>query len=321
MLHRTGLLLLGLAFLMGCTPGDSGNSPPQWPGLLENQRIDVLGEQRNYHLYLPTDPATASIVLLLHGNGGSSDQLLGLSGTVAPYQVWLEIALRENLILLVPDGAIGSEGKQGWNDCRTDAPTNPNTDDVQFLSDLLDRTVMSYSTGVPRVFALGTSNGAHMVMRLAEEIPDDLDGIAILVASRPVNTECSASSSPLSVLIMNGTDDPILPYGGGQIASSRGAVSSTPQTVDYWVNRNQTDVTPVTTLIPDRDPADGSSVQRFSYRNGIGGTVVEHYEVVNGGHTEPSLVERYGAIFRLIVGSQNGDLEMAEEVWGFFNSL
>jgi len=43
------------------------------------------------------------------------------------------------------------------------------------------------------------------------------------------------------------------------------------------------------------------------------------YEVRGGGHTEPGLRERYGRLYRLIVGPQNHDTEMAEEVWRFFN--
>jgi len=42
-------------------------------------------------------------------------------------------------------------------------------------------------------------------------------------------------------------------------------------------------------------------------------------EVVGGGHTEPSIAERYSNLFLLVVGNQNGDFEMAEEVWGFFS--
>jgi len=46
-----------------------------------------------------------------------------------------------------------------------------------------------------------------------------------------------------------------------------------------------------------------------------------HYEVVNGGHTEPSIQERYSNLYKLIVGNQNGDIEMAQEIWGFFRAL
>ena len=40
----------------------------------------------------------------------------------------------------------------------------------------------------------------------------------------------------------------------------------------------------------------------------------------NGGHTEPSISERYSSIWLSIVGNQNGDIEMANEVWDFFKT-
>jgi polyhydroxybutyrate depolymerase len=285
-----------------------------------NQPIFVQNNERQYHLYLPADSRTAPIVVLLHGNGGSNDQILGLTGTKAPHKVWLDIAQQENIILVVPNGAIGPNDKRGWNDCRTDAPTNPDTDDVRFISELVEFVQNSYGSGTTSVFSVGTSNGGFMSMRLAAEIPDTIDAIAILVASKPVNSECIESVNPVSVLIMNGTNDPILPYYGGQIVSNRGEVFSAAETVNYWINRNQTDLTASVLNIPNTDPDDNSTVIRYSHTNGINNTAVENYIITNGGHTEPSIAERYGNLYKLVVGNQNGDIEMATEVWNFFRS-
>jgi len=316
-------LLTGIiVFLTACSNGGRPTlDPTHEAGLLRDQTIEISGQSRNYHLYRPANLSSPSIVMLLHGNGGSSDQILGLEGTKAPYKVWLDIALQENLLLVVPDGLLGPNDKQGWNDCRNDAPTNSAVDDVAYLGELLSFVQSRYDAANVRVFIVGTSNGGFMAMRLAQEIPERLDGAAFVVASRPVNSECVDSTSPLPVLIMNGTEDPITPYAGGQIAGNRGEVFSTIDTVDYWVARNQTTTTPIEFNVPDRDTEDDSTIKRLSYGNGANNSVVEHYEVLNGGHTEPSIQERYGRIFKLIVGNQNGDLEMAEEIWAFFNTL
>ncbi|NND90351.1 MAG: hypothetical protein HKN42_05755, partial [Granulosicoccus sp.] len=202
-----------LVFFIGCLIGlsgcgSSGNSvmePVHESGLLHDQSILVGNEIRSYHLYLPENPSTAPIVFLLHGNGGSSDQLLGVSGSKAPYKVWMDVALRENIILVVPDGTLGSNGKKGWNDCRVDASRNPDSDDVHFIGKLSNRIESNYSAGKPAVYAMGTSNGGMMVQRLADELPESLKGIAMVVAARPVNSQCATSSVPLSVLVMYGT--------------------------------------------------------------------------------------------------------------------
>ena len=328
MIKNIGVIIC-LIILSGCGGKNAKpiNPDAEMPELvlLEEQSISIAGNVRNYHVFLPSDPANASIVFLLHGNGGSSDQLLGLTGFKAPYKVWIDIARKDNVILVVPDGRMGSNDKQGWNDCRTDAWTNPEGDDVTFLSYLLDEVKSQYGSIHSRVYVTGTSNGGLMTQRLADEIPEKINAIAIVVASKPLNTECIDSTAVLPVLFMNGTDDPILPYDGGEIGSDRGKVLSTPDTVNYWINRNQTELSPVVTMLSDVNLGDGSQVIRYSYYGSAGNPanefgLVEHYEIVNGGHTEPSIAERYSNLYKLIVGNQNADLEMAEEIWRFFSS-
>lgn len=295
-------------------------SPEIEKGLLKNQSITVGGVERNYHIYVPGNPQDAPLVLLFHGNGGSSDDMLGLTGVKAPYKVWLDIALQENLIIVVPNGTIGSNSARGWNDCRDDAPANPTTNDVQFIVDLLDFVKAKYNSNDLKVFAVGTSNGGHFAIRLAQEIPNRITAFASVVASNPVNSECSNSTIKVSAFFMNGTDDPFLPYNGGQMASNRGEVFSTESTVSYWVQRNATDLTPEISNLPNLNTNDGSTITKYLYKNGGNGTEVALCKVNNGGHTEPSVSERYSPLFLLAVGKQNGDIEMADEVWNFFKA-
>lgn len=326
-MHTSAVLVLrcsiGVILLLVLSACKNNDSEPTTSsdtiGLFTDQTINVAGQSRNYHLYLPENPASASIVFLLHGNSGSADQLLGLTRATAPYKVWLTLAANNNVILVVPDGLNGSNNKQGWNDCRTDASTNPDSNDVEFLSSLLDAVQAEHSTANAAVFSVGTSNGGMMTLRLAQEMPERLSGIAVVVASKALNTECIDSRVPLPLLIMNGTDDPILPYEGGQIDTDRGVVLSTGELVDYWLNRNQANSTPMITQFSDTNTSDNSTVTRFSYKDGSDNSLVEHYEIVNGGHTEPSELERYGNLFKRIVGNQNGDFEMADEIWHFFS--
>lgn len=292
---------------------------PAEPELETDIAIDINGEQRSYHLYDPNTPTIDAVVFLLHGNRGSADQILGLENTVSPFKRWMQIADEQNLMLVVPDGAVGPEGHQGWNDCRTDALGNPSTDDVLFISTLIDTVNQSHPRTDNRVFISGISNGGLMSTRLAEEIPNRLMAIAIIVASEPVNTKCVKSSAQLPILIMNGTADPILPYDGGQIVPNRGLLFSTIDLVNYWVERNQTNLTAEEVVFPDIDQSEDSTVTKYTYTNAQTNDKVVHYEVLNGGHTEPSVVERYSGIWKLIVGEQNGDIEMADEVWEFFS--
>jgi polyhydroxybutyrate depolymerase len=81
---RTIIFYLALTLTFGCTQKDDPTNPAIEKGLLKNQVINISGLDRNYHLYVPDNPKNAPIVLLFHGNGGSHDDILGLSGVKTP---------------------------------------------------------------------------------------------------------------------------------------------------------------------------------------------------------------------------------------------
>lgn len=299
---------------------DTITDPGMDTGLLENLEIDILGQERNYHLYLPQNTVNAPVVFLFHGNRSNNNEILGITGSKAPYKAWLDVAQQENIILVIPNGSEGAGGNNGWNDCRSDSQGNPSSNDVLFTRNLIDFVVSEYQANVSKVFAVGTSNGGHMAMRLAQEIPDKITAFASIAASNPVNSQCTNSVVPISALIINGTDDPILPFEGGQMIDDRGEVFSAEETINYWTIRNGTDTTPIVTDVLNIDTTDECTVRKYLYGNGTNNTEVAFYEVVDGGHTEPSIAERYSIFFKLIVGEQNGDIEMANEVWDFFKT-
>ena len=128
-------------------------------GKIENKTINVDGIERNYKVYSPIqiDNQLSPLIFLLHGNGGSASQLIGINGTVAPFKRWLKIAEQNRLILALPEGTKGINNKQGWNDCREDAITNPGTDDTQFISTLIKTISLNYPVDHNRVFISGIS--------------------------------------------------------------------------------------------------------------------------------------------------------------------
>ncbi len=309
--------LILLFSFVNCSTVQSAESGP-FSGLITDLSIDVQGEDREYHLFLPDQPNGAGVVFLFHGHSGSSDQIIGNDGRKKPYNVWLSIAERDNLILVIPNGNKGSKGKRGWNDCRKDVATNPNSDDVLFVSTLIDHILTEYKADEKRVYALGTSNGGHMTQRLAVEIPHKLAAFGSVVSSQTLNNNCIDKELPISALFMNGTEDTFILYDGGAIISGRGEVLSTEATVAFWVERNQTDTTPEKKVFPDLNRRDNSTVEKYHYKNGVNNTEVVLYKVIGGGHTEPSFSQRYSRIWLRVVGAQNGDIELANQVWSFF---
>ena len=290
---------------------------------MQHITMKIDGMERFCDVYIPAGAATnpRPLVFLLHGHGGSAGQLTGQSGNVAPHRVWLEIADREKLIVAIPHGSLSPDGNMGWNDCRADAQSNPKTDDVKFFSELIQTLAKSHAVDHCRIFASGISNGGNMALRLALELSDHIAAVAVVASAMPNVNECSTPAHPVSVLFMNGTADPVLPYAGGEVAKAwgkRGSVISTDASVHYWIRHNQTKTEPEVKRFPQRGKGDRGSVTRYLYSGGKGGTEVVLYKTEGGGHIEPSIREQYSGPFENVIGAQNSDIEMADEMWGFF---
>ncbi|MGD8784486.1 MAG: PHB depolymerase family esterase [Thioalkalispiraceae bacterium] len=292
--------------------------------LQQGRLLTVDDIERSYDLYVPETAAQKRpLVLLYHGHFGSSDVMTGANGKRAPYKIWLELAERDNFLVAIPNGEKGSDDKRGWNDCRADAQTNPTTDDVKFTAKLIEAIDIQYPIDHNHIYATGTSNGGNMVIRLAMEVPEIFAAVAAVVASNPRHNKCMQKYHPISILFMNGTSDPFLPYHGGQVGKDkhkRGTALSTPASVEYWIKVNATENKPEVYISEDINKHDDSSIVRYTYKKGKANTAVVLYEVRNGGHTEPSLKEQYRRIYKWIVGNQNQDIEMANEVWNFFKT-
>jgi polyhydroxybutyrate depolymerase len=122
----------------------------------------------------------------------------------------------------------------------------------------------------------------------------------------------------MPVLLIHGTQDPLVPWDGGDVQvfrRKRGRVLSASETVAFWVKHNGCAPTPVITYEPDQDPTDGTKVRREEYRSGKDGSEVLLYAVEGGGHTWPGgwqyLPER-------IIGKTCRDLQASEVIWEFF---
>jgi polyhydroxybutyrate depolymerase len=298
-------LCLALALLPG-PGGRAAELAAPWSA----RTLGIDGTTREYFVREPTQPPRA-IVLLLHGNGGSAR---ALASTERPHALhaWHAIAEREALRLVIPEGAAGSEGRQGWNDCRADADNNPTTDDVRFLTRLA-AAEQPRGRRVP-VFVAGTSNGGQMALRLAIEQPRAVRGVAAVVAAMAASSECREPRRAVNVLFISGTADTVLPYGGGAVQVGRvprGSALSAERSVEIWAALARTRPVGMEEQLPDLDPGDGSRVTRVTHSGSL--ARVAQLRVEGGGHAEPTLTGP-----RVPWPGQNRDIETAEEIWRFF---
>jgi polyhydroxybutyrate depolymerase len=275
------------------------------------------GLERTYYLHLPTNFKNLSslpLVMVLHGGGkGDGDD-------IAKHFGFNKIADREGFVVVYPNG-IDSR----WNDGRgvtfNKKEGLENIDDVGFLSSLIDTMIANYKIDSNRVFVTGVSNGGMMTFRLGCEISSKLTAIAPVIANIPKNIVDSCNpNSYLPVLIMNGTDDPLVPWEGGQVKflwREMGEVLSTENSVRFWVEHNKCFEKPVKETLPDIDPEDDSRVRVVTYKNKENNIEVVLYAIVGGGHNIPG---GNTPDISFLLGNKNNDINAAEVIWEFFKN-
>jgi polyhydroxybutyrate depolymerase len=230
------------------------------------------------------------------------------------------LAEREGFAVAYPQGF-----EKHWNDGRTGTKWKAhkeNIDDVGFLTRLIDHISKECNIDAKRIFSTGISNGGLMSYRLALDIPDRIAAIAAVTANLQVElAQRKDSGAPVSVLIMNGTEDPLVPWAGGDIhlftRKDLGKVISTEDTVRFWVNRNRCSDVPRVSEEPDRAPDDGTRIRCQVYSGGLKGTEVVLYTVEGGGHTWPG---GFQYLSEKIIGKTSRDMNATDVIWSFFKT-
>jgi len=280
--------------------------------------IDIDGLKRSYTVQLPAK-RLVPLVVVLHGKTQRGADMMTRTA-------WPQVAKREGFAVVFPDGL-----NHAWADARTKAGPAlrgppAGTDDVAFITKLVEKLVANGTADPRRVYVTGISNGGAMAMTLVCARAD----LFAAAASVSMNLTDEAAvtchpSRPLPMLLMNGTADPLVPYEGGRGSSYYAADGfwSTDETLAFWrkLNGCETDNSDKTDL-PDRAPADQSTVTRISSRC-PGGHDVVLYRINQGGHRMPGFSPdaRFPKVAASLLGSQNGDIDAAETIWTFFGQF
>jgi polyhydroxybutyrate depolymerase len=256
--------------------------------------------ERHYELFVPSDTPGLPLVVALHGNGGTGRQM-------ERFTSFDGVAAREQFLVAYPD-AIGHH----WNDGRPELDSG--VDDVAFIASLIDEVALEHAIDRTRVYITGASNGAMMTYRLGCDLADRIAAIAPVIGNLPATITC-APRAPLSVLAINGTDDPLVPYDGGSVAHGRGNVLSAALSTDAFARAAGCLGATPTVAEPDVDRADGSRTRRTRYTCPAP-IAVELITLDGAGHTWPGGPQY---LPRLVIGGTSRDFDGAERIWEFFN--
>lgn len=266
------------------------------------------GAEREAIVDFQPDTRDAPVLIGLHG---------GLAGPMTVRRKARVSLAREGWVVVWPS-AIGD-----WNDGRTDTEGNPydTADDIGFLRKLVADLAARGLADPERVFFAGPSIGGVMVLRLLCDAPDLVAGAAIAIASLPSAATCP-EAPPRPVFYLHGTEDDLMPPGGGRIGGwsllvrDRGWVRPVADTVRELAERNGC-AGYAEEQLPDRDLEDGSTVLRRDYRDCEAPLI--HYVVEGGGHTWPGATP--SGLGRRIVGQTNQDISATREIEAFFRDL
>ncbi|WP_218164834.1 alpha/beta hydrolase family esterase [Pseudoduganella namucuonensis] len=277
---------------------------------------------RHYLKAVPTQSVVGKrpLIIVLHGSGASAAQVLGMAFPPSPLSVWLEIAEREQLVVVAPDGT-KRRGQRAWNDGFAAIASNPKVDDVGFINAIIDRAIAEDDVDPERVYVIGVSKGGMMAYRLAAELAPRLAAFSAVLAGMPVEAAYPPPAIPLSALIVASTADPFIPYSGGKspytlwfLAPMLGIETTAAIWRELAGLTKMADISPVAT--PQSHPT--TRAIRYTWRANSSTRQVRLVKIEGGGHAEPSGKKRYPCIFNRFPGRQNADLEIAEEAWSFF---
>ena len=279
--------------------------------------------ERTYILHVPKElPKDKRVPLVIWFHGGSeAREYPTQSGKFG------ELADRERFIFVMPH-AVGGH----WNDGReTDFESfKEKVDDAGFVAAMIAEIEKQHRIDAKRVFAFGISNGAMCSHYIAAQMAEKIAAIAPVCGGMPdPYHKRFKPKEPVSVLIIQGTKDPMVPYESGQAGDpkklNRGRVLGADETVVLWVEHNGCGKAPAKEELPDKDPKDGCTVTRFTLSKGRNETEVVLYKVDGGGHrwpggnypqVPPASVTQLEILARL--GAQCDDFDASEVIWEFF---
>lgn len=169
-----------------------------------------------------------------------------------------------------------------------------------------------------RVFATGFSQGAALALDWACTRPGRLRAVAAVSMSLPARlTEDCRAAMPDGVLLIHGTDDPVVPFAGGDRLIGPSApvpLLGHDDSIAWLVEVKGCAGPPVQRVYDQAE--DGTAVTRSTWTVCATGAV-EAYAIEGGGHRWPNA--RPQSPFAPLLGPSTREIDGAAAVFGFFS--
>ena len=203
---------------------------------VNRRHLVVDNLERSYRLHVPPNQEYGNalpLVIVLHGHGGSADH-------TAKHFGWIEEADKEGFFVVLPEGAPLHKNipvhymhnPRTWH--------NPHVDNIKFIREMIQNISENYLVDGKRIYCTGFSSGAWMSFNLGIHLADKIAAIGP-VCGYNSDIKSQQMSRPVSMMLVVGDEDPIMPVNGGEAKSSPWSdkkINKTPiiDVVDKWLD-------------------------------------------------------------------------------------
>lgn len=278
--------------------------------------VDYNGVERSYVLYKSESSASQRrqpLIIALHDNGSSARNLVRISQGKLN-----KLAAESGFNVVYPEGLKKNWVLNKYGAASSDSESSHS--DVGFIKMLVESLRDEIAIDDSRIFVVGMGSGGALAYQLACEVSDMFRAVGVVAASIPEqNMQFCEGASGASLVVINGTKNPVIPYDGGESQLMNGTsmnVLSTEETMALWLKKNGCLYHAKEHLLPDEDTRDNTSISKYLYVGCKSDVQVMLYKVQGGGHTWPG-GRQYSKQDR--VGRTSRDIDASREIWTFFN--
>ena len=255
------------------------------------------GQTRTYQLYVPKGYGSGPVPLVFdfHGYGSSG------AGQMA-YGDFRPLADRDGFLIVAPDG----QGAARHFNLTGEGALQ---DDIAMVGALLDHMEATFCIDPKRVYSTGMSDGGAMTSVLACRDADRFAAFAAVAVI--IYVPACAGHRNVAIAGFMGTDDPVVPFNGGQVSCcGHATVGPAPAAMAGWASHDGC----AATFAEERL---GSEVRRRTWSGCRGTSSVVFYIIDGGGHTWPGTAiplppGRFGLTTK--------QLDASTTIWDFFKA-